>query len=92
MQTSSSPEVGASAANAGHPRNNERDNRSIPDLSIVGNRRLILSGCDEPPIYEGFNVEISSYFELITDSETLRFDSLWDAICARGRLAERNTK
>lgn len=95
MDDTGSPEVGRAGSNHSPSLGRTTDNTNLTrptlsDYSIQGNRRLILSGCGEPPIYEIF--EVTSHFELITDRETARFGSLWDAICARGRLAERSAK
>jgi hypothetical protein len=90
MHTTDSPEVGASAANAGHPRNNERDNQLLPDPAIRGNCRRPIRVEGGATLYEVF--VISSYFELVTDCETERFNTLWDGIVGQIRLAERSAQ
>jgi hypothetical protein len=83
--TDLTPEVGASAANAGHPRNNEHDNQLLPDPAIRGNcRRLIRSQCGTE-LWEVF--EIAAHFELVSDCETTRFDEFWQALFQQIRLA-----
>jgi hypothetical protein len=84
--TDSAPEVGASAANAGHPRNSEHDNQPLPDRSFRGNsRRLIWSQCGTE-LYEVF--EIPSYFELVSASEIQRFSELWEGYVGQIRLSK----
>lgn len=86
--TDLAPEVGASAANAGHPRNNERDTQLLPDSAILGNCRRKIRVEGGATLYEVF--EVSSYFELVSGSERLRFNELWEGIIGQIRLAERS--
>jgi hypothetical protein len=73
-----------------HHGDNENDTELLPDRTLVGNTRRLIRVEGGAPLYEVF--VISSYFELVSDCGTQRFDELWEGIIGQIRLAERNAK
>jgi hypothetical protein len=89
MDTSGSPELGRArgAHSPSHGETKDLNSSSIPDRRFQGNsRRLIRSQCGTE-LWEVF--EIATHFELISNCETERFDSLWDGIVGQIRFAEK---
>jgi hypothetical protein len=88
MQTTDSPESGrATGAQSRHHGNNENDTQLLPDPALLGNIREIIRSEPGSEVHRVFT--LTSHFELITDSETLRFDEFWTAVCAQVRLGTR---
>jgi len=69
---------------------NESNTQLLPDSAILGNSRRLIRVEGGAPLYEVF--VISSYFELVTDCETERFNTLWEGIIGQIRLAERSAQ
>ncbi|MGA8480892.1 MAG: hypothetical protein WB696_23250 [Chthoniobacterales bacterium] len=68
--------------------NKRPDTELLPDRSFLGNCRRKIRVEGGATLYEVF--VINSYFELVTDCGTERFDEQWQGIVQQVRLAERN--
>ena len=89
MHIPDSPEVDRArgAHSPSHGEKQHLNKRILPDYSLPGNRRLVRTQCGSE-LYEVF--VISSYYELVSGSETERFNELWEGIVEQIRLAERS--
>jgi len=86
----SSEKGGVPAANRTPPQNQNLDAQLLPDPTILGNSRRLIRVEGGAPLYEVF--VISSYFELVSDSERWRFNELWESVIGQIRLAERSAQ
>ncbi len=88
MNVSESPpgRAEASGSNAGHRENQILNTQLLPDRSFLGNCHRMIRSQPGSEVREVFTMR--SHFELVSDSETWRFSSLWEAICEQVRLTQ----